>query len=126
MQCQALFKMIDYLSETGDLPEKYEYIIDLGICNYAKLNAILKYYKCEYYVQHRTKRALRLCTSSACIFPVILHRNSLTYDSMSASFLYNLTKNLTAHLPHNLCAALPMSFLMRWLLHTKIKCCKAG
>ena len=50
---------------------------------------------------------LRLCTSSACIFSVILHRNSLTYVSMPASFLYNLTKNLTAHLTHNLRAVLP-------------------
>lgn len=41
--------MIDYLPEKGDLPEKYEYIIDLGICNDAELNAILKYYNCEYY-----------------------------------------------------------------------------
>lgn len=41
--------MIDYLPEKGDLPEKYEYIIDLGICNDVELNAILKYYNCEYY-----------------------------------------------------------------------------
>ncbi len=26
---------------------------------------------------------------------------------MPASFLYSLTENLTAHLPHNLCAVLP-------------------
>ena len=57
--------------------------------------------------QHRTKPAWRLCTESACIFSVILHRNSLTYDSMPAGFLYNLTKNLTAHLQHKLCAVLP-------------------
>jgi len=43
------------------------------------------------------KSRLRLDAHSACIFPVIQHKNSLTYDSMPASFLYSLTKNLTAH-----------------------------
>ncbi|MCM1269289.1 MAG: hypothetical protein NC247_01500, partial [Ruminococcus flavefaciens] len=42
------------------------------------------------------------------IFSVISHKNFLPYDSMPASFLCNLTKNLTAHLPHNLCAVLPI------------------
>lgn len=37
----------------------------------------------------------------------ILHKNSLTYVRMPASFLYNLTKKSTAHLWHNLCAVLP-------------------
>ena len=41
------------------------------------------------------------------IFSAILHRNSLTYDSMPANFLYNLTKNLTTHLQHKLYAVLP-------------------
>ncbi|MBR3629842.1 MAG: hypothetical protein IKN55_05130, partial [Oscillospiraceae bacterium] len=45
--------------------------------------------------------------TSACIFSVILHRNSLLGASPAASFLYNLTKNLTAHLHHQLCAVLP-------------------
>ena len=35
----------------------------------------------------------------------------LGYASMPASILYNLTKNLTSHLTHNLCAVLPMIFL---------------
>ena len=45
--------------------------------------------------------------ASACIFSVILHRNSLLGASPAASFLYNLTKNLTVHLHHQLCAVLP-------------------
>ncbi|MBR3631362.1 MAG: hypothetical protein IKN55_12940, partial [Oscillospiraceae bacterium] len=45
--------------------------------------------------QHRTKPAWRLGGTSACIFSVILHRNSLLGASPAASFLYNLTKNLT-------------------------------
>ena len=63
--------------------------------------------KLLYLRQHRTKTAWKLCTSSACRFPVILHKISLTYASMPASILYNLTKNLTSHLTHNLCAVLP-------------------
>ena len=47
------------------------------------------------------------CTESACIFSAILHINPLTYASMPAEFLHNLTKNLTAHLQHNLCTVLP-------------------
>ncbi|MBR3630915.1 MAG: hypothetical protein IKN55_10680 [Oscillospiraceae bacterium] len=57
--------------------------------------------------QHRTKPACRLGGTSACIFSVILHRNSLLGASPAASFLYNLTKDLTAHLHHQLCAVLP-------------------
>ena len=57
--------------------------------------------------QHRTKPAWRLGGTSACIFSVILHRNSLLGASPAASFLYNLTKNLAAHLHHQLCAVLP-------------------
>lgn len=41
--------MIDYLPEKCNLLAKHEYIIDLGICNDAELNAILKYYNCKYY-----------------------------------------------------------------------------
>ena len=63
--------------------------------------------KLLYLRQHRTKTAWKLCTSSACRFSVILHKISLTYASMPASILYNLTKNLTSHLTHNLCAVLP-------------------
>ncbi|MBR3630892.1 MAG: hypothetical protein IKN55_10565 [Oscillospiraceae bacterium] len=36
-----------------------------------------------------------------------MHRNSLLGVSPAASFLFNLTKNLTAHLYHQLCAVLP-------------------
>ena len=58
--------------------------------------------------QHRTKPACRLCAASADEFSVISHRNSLQYASIPASFLCNLTKNLLAHLPHILCAVLPL------------------
>ena len=57
--------------------------------------------------QHLTKTALRLSATSACIFSVILHKNPSTYVSMPSEFLYNLTKNLTAHLRHYLCSVLP-------------------
>ena len=66
--------------------------------------------------QHRTKHALRLCTKSAGIFSVIPHKNSLTYVSMPAEFLYNLTKNPASHLLHKLCAVLPKIFQTRFLL----------
>lgn len=69
---------------------KRPYFCVLSLNEYQALNINLR--------QHRTKPALRLCTSSACIFSVILHKNSLPYDSMPASFLCNLTKNLAAHL----------------------------
>ena len=42
------------------------------------------------------------------IFSAILHRNSLTYDSMPTEFLYKLTKNLSPHFQHKLCAVLPI------------------
>ena len=67
-----------------------------------------------YYRQHRTKPTWLLCTESANIFSVILHRNPLTYDSMPAEYLYNLTKNLSQHLQHKLCAVLPIHFLTNW------------
>ena len=57
--------------------------------------------------QYRTKPACRLCAASADEFSVISHRNSLQYASIPASFLCNLTKNLLAHLLHDLCAVLP-------------------
>ena len=47
------------------------------------------------------------CTCLACIFFVILHNSSLQGDSLAASSLYKLTKNLTAQYTHNLCALLP-------------------
>ncbi|MBQ8922610.1 MAG: hypothetical protein IJ060_10725, partial [Oscillospiraceae bacterium] len=65
--------------------------------------------------------------TSACSFFVILHENSLlgacfakrncavckqTCDSPAASFSYNLMKDLTAHLHHQLCAVLPQKSLL--------------
>ncbi|MGN0691174.1 MAG: hypothetical protein ACI4K7_02380, partial [Oscillospiraceae bacterium] len=45
------------------------------------------------------------------IFRHIAHKFSarrlMTGASLPAKFLYNLTKNLTAHLAHKLCAMLP-------------------
>ena len=57
--------------------------------------------------QYRTINGWRLCRTSACRFSVISHKNLLTYASMPAKFLCNLTKNLTAHLHDNNCAVLP-------------------
>ena len=48
------------------------------------------------------KSRLRLSTHLACIFSVISHINFLTYDSMPAKFLCNLTKNLTAQSVHRI------------------------
>ena len=57
--------------------------------------------------QHRTKSVWRLCTPS-CKFPVIFHKNAREYIQYSLRFLLHLTKNLTTHLSHNLCAVLPL------------------
>ena len=57
--------------------------------------------------QYRTKSIWRLCTPSACKFPVIFHKNAREYIQYSLRFLFHLTKNLTTHLSHNLCAVLP-------------------
>ena len=57
--------------------------------------------------QHRTKSVWRLCTPSACKFPVIFHKNAREYIKYSLRFLFHLTENLTTHLSHNLCAVLP-------------------
>lgn len=46
---QCFEMAIDCCPPKGELPEKYEYIIDLGIHNNDELEAILRYYKCEYY-----------------------------------------------------------------------------
>ena len=61
----------------------------------------------KYLWQYRTKSVWRLCTPSACKFSVILHKNAREYIKYSLRFLFHLTKNLTTHLPHNLCAVLP-------------------
>ena len=57
--------------------------------------------------RYRTKSVWRLCTPSACKFPVIFHKNAREYIKYSLRFLFHLTKNLTTHLSHNLCAVLP-------------------
>ena len=62
--------------------------------------------------QYRTKSVWRLCTPSACKFPVIFHKNAREYIKYSLRFLFYLTKNLTTHLSHNLCAVLPWIFLL--------------
>ena len=59
--------------------------------------------------QYRTKSVWRLCTPSACKFPVIFHKNAREYSKYSLRFLFHLTKNLTTHLSHNLCAVLPLN-----------------
>ena len=61
--------------------------------------------------QYRTKSVWRLCTPSACKFPVIFHKNAREYIKYSLRFLFHLTKNLTTHLSHNLCAVLPKETL---------------
>ncbi|RGM80656.1 hypothetical protein DXB92_06735 [Ruminococcus sp. OM06-36AC] len=60
--------------------------------------------------QYCTKSVWRLCTPSACKFPVIFHKNAREYIKYSLRFLFHLTKNLTTHLSHNLCAVLPQIF----------------
>ena len=61
--------------------------------------------------RYRIKSVWRLCTPSACKFPVIFHKNAREYIKYSLRFLFHLTKNLTTHLSHNLCAVLPKIFL---------------
>ena len=55
----------------------------------------------------KSKSVWRLCTPSACKFPVIFHKNAREYIQYSLRFLFHRTKNLTTHLSHNLCAVLP-------------------
>ena len=62
--------------------------------------------------QYRTKSVWRLCTPSACKFPVIFHKNAREYIKYSLRFLFHLTKNLTTHLSHNLCAVLPLFYFV--------------
>ena len=74
--------------------------------------------------QYRTKSVWRLCTPSACKFPVIFHKNAREYIKYSLRFLFHLTKNLTTHLSHNLCAVLPktksaVSFAVDLLCHAE-------
>ena len=80
-----------------------------------------------YLWQYRTKSVWRLCTPSACKFPVIFHKNAREYIKYSLRFLFHLTKNLTTHLSHNLCAVLPYVFSANFVAycvknscHTKV------
>jgi len=41
---------------------------------------------------------------------LIFHKNAREYIEHSLRFLFHLTKNLTTHLSHNLCAVLPYIF----------------
>ncbi|MEE0505094.1 MAG: hypothetical protein UDL61_00705, partial [Ruminococcus callidus] len=66
----------------------------------------------------------RLCTPSACKFLVIFHKNAREYIKYSLRFLFHLTKNLTTHLSHNLCAVLPKKF--RQKLNQTQKAFRAG
>ncbi|RGF49306.1 hypothetical protein DW015_03240 [Ruminococcus sp. AF37-20] len=43
----------------------------------------------------------------------------MKYGSIPASFLYNLTKNLTTHLTHNPCAMLPIFIQKKRVLARK-------
>ena len=43
-----------------------------------------------------------------------MHRIFLTGASLPAKILYNLTKNLTAHLAHKLCAVLPKIIIKKF------------
>ena len=72
-----------------------------------------------YQGQYRTKSVWRLCTPSACKFLVIFHKNAREYIQYSLRFLFHLTKNLTTHLSHNLCAVLPKGILCKSL----VRCC---
>ena len=72
--------------------------------------------------QYRTKSVWRLCTPSACKFPVIFHKNAREYIQYSLRFLFHLTKNLTTHLSHNLCAVLPWKTLHQARLTVLLIC----
>ena len=63
--------------------------------------------------QYCTKSVWRLCTPSACKFSIIFHKNAREYIKYSLRFLFHLTKNLTTHLSHNLCAVLPYLNMLR-------------
>ena len=72
-----------------------------------------------YQGQYRTKSVWRLCTPSACKFLVIFHKNAREYIKYSLRFLFHLTKNLTTHLSHNLCAVLPKGILCKSLVRCR-------
>jgi len=54
--------------------------------------------------QYRTKSVWRLCTPSACKFPVIFHKNAREYIKYSLRFLFHLTKKFNdASVAQSLC-----------------------
>ena len=54
--------------------------------------------------QYRTKSVWRLCTPSACKFPVIFHKNAREYSKYSLRFLFHLTKKFDdASVAQSLC-----------------------
>ncbi|HCD40040.1 MAG TPA: hypothetical protein DEQ76_03425, partial [Ruminococcus sp.] len=48
-------------------------------------------------------------------------KNAREYIKYSLRFLFHLTKNLTTHLSHNLCAVLPFVFTEKHLCRTGTK-----
>ena len=51
---------------------------------------------------------------------LIFHKNAREYIKYSLRFLFHLTKNLTTHLSHNLCAVLPSLPKNTWWMRTKL------
>ncbi len=74
---------------------KYCDIIKMATPYKARMTAL--YVICFHIFRHLTQKFL----------DIRLKEVPLGYVSMPAKFLCNLTKNLTAHLTHNLCAVLP-------------------
>ena len=60
--------------------------------------------------QHRTISGWRLCRTATCSFSAISRKKLLTYDSMPASFLRNLTKNLL-----RICTTIIMRYCLNFL-----------
>ncbi len=76
--------------------------------------------------QYRTKSVWRLCTPSACKFLVIFHKNAREYIQYSLRFLFHLTKNLTTHLSHNLCAVLPLCIVPQFSQFVNLFFCNSS
>ena len=102
LRCGTLFHRPNALCTP--LPE----ILSLLRCSYHLPVCTNHTVQQDFLRQYRTKSVWRLCTPSACKFPVIFHKNAREYIKYSLRFLFHLTKNLTTHLSHNLCAVLPL------------------
>ena len=50
---------------------------------------------------------------------VIFHKNAREYIQCSLRFLFHLTKNLTTHLSHNLCAVLPQIRCSKYFIQNR-------